>query len=130
MDKPIVFYDGNCGFCNKSVQFVLKHEKNQEIYFSALQSDFTKQFFADHQFKSPDLSTFYYWDGERLHEKSSGILQLLNTLKFPWRILKITYVFPRKLRDYVYDLVAKRRHHLNAGFCTIPNEKQKKRFLN
>ena len=43
--SKILFYDGDCGFCNKSVQFVLKYENRSEIYFSALQSDFSRDFF-------------------------------------------------------------------------------------
>jgi predicted DCC family thiol-disulfide oxidoreductase YuxK len=125
----IVFYDGDCGFCNKSVQFVLKHEKTQEINFSALQSDFCKTFFEDKSFEKPDLTTFYFYDGENLHQKSTAGLKLLNSLKFPWSLLKIGYLVPRFFRDKLYDFIAKRRHKLNSGFCHIPSMEEKKRFL-
>jgi predicted DCC family thiol-disulfide oxidoreductase YuxK len=39
----ILFYDGDCGLCNSSVQFVLKHRKHNAIYFATLQSDLAKQ---------------------------------------------------------------------------------------
>lgn len=40
----ILFYDGDCVFCNASVQFALKHRKKNSIYFSALQSELAKKF--------------------------------------------------------------------------------------
>lgn len=127
--QRIVFYDGDCGFCNKSVQFILKHEKTHRVCFAALQSDFARAFFAEHAFPEPDLSTFYYWDGQKLHQKSTAALKLLDELKFPWKLLKSGYILPRKWRDGLYDFIAQRRHRLSSGFCALPTPEQRKRFL-
>lgn len=128
-DIKLIFYDGDCGFCNKSVQFVLKNEKNGRICFAALQSDFARAFFEEHHFPAPDLSTFYYWDGKQLHSKSTAALKVLNELKFPWKLLKAGYILPRRWRDSLYDFIAARRHRLSNGFCALPTEEQRKRFL-
>ena len=45
-NKSILFFDGNCGLCNRSVKFVLRKEKNQELIFSPLQSEFAKKTLA------------------------------------------------------------------------------------
>lgn len=124
----IVFYDGDCGFCNKSVQFVLKNGKTNEIHFSALQSDFSKSFFKNQQLPEPDLSTFYFWDAS-MYSKSTGALKVLNYIKFPYSLLKIGWLLPQKMRDIVYDFIAKRRHKLAAGFCVLPSEEERKRFI-
>ena len=36
--QPILLFDGECGFCNKSIQFILKHESKPKLKFAALQS--------------------------------------------------------------------------------------------
>ncbi len=126
---PIVFYDGDCGFCNRSVQFILKNEKNQELHFAALQSNYSQDFFKANHFPNPDLSTFYYWNGSELFSKSTAALQLLNQLKNRFQLLKIGYILPKKLRDKMYDFVAKRRHQISNGFCVIPSVENKKRFI-
>ena len=77
----IVFYDGECGFCNRTVQFILKHERNQQILFSSLQSDFSKDFFKENNFPTPDLSTFYFFTEGVLLQKSTGGLKVLVFLK-------------------------------------------------
>ncbi|MES2588263.1 MAG: DCC1-like thiol-disulfide oxidoreductase family protein [Bacteroidota bacterium] len=127
--QKIVFYDGDCGFCNKSVQFVLKNEKSAELFFAALQSEFALNFFKEKNLPKADLSTFYFWKEGKMYEKSSGALKLLNELKFPWQILKIGYILPKFLRDKIYDFIANKRHKISAGFCALPNPEQRQRFL-
>lgn len=128
-NKPIVFYDGDCGFCNKSVQFILNNESNDAIHFAPLQSEFAQSFFTSKGLPTPDMSTFYFWDKTTMYSKSSGALRVINYLKFPFPLLKIGFIFPRFLRDWVYDVIAKRRHQLAAGFCALPTEEQRKRFI-
>ncbi len=37
---PVLLYDGVCGFCNKSVQMILDHDRRGEMRFAALQSGY------------------------------------------------------------------------------------------
>ncbi len=129
MDKPIIFYDGDCGFCNKTVQFVLNHEKNSEIHFCALQSDFAKAFFEKLGIHEIDLSTFYFWDGKKLHSRSTAALKVLNYLRFPYTLGKIGWICPGFIRDYIYNQIAKRRMRLVPSFCALPTPSQAVRFL-
>jgi predicted DCC family thiol-disulfide oxidoreductase YuxK len=125
----IVFYDGDCGFCNKTVQFVLSKDSKKQLYFTALQSPFAIDFFSKNKFEKADLSTFYFWNGDKLFKKSSAAIQLVRQLKFPWPILQIGYLIPRYLRDKMYDFVANRRHKMSRGFCVLPSVEDRKRFL-
>ena len=127
--ENIVFYDGDCGFCNKTIQFILKHEKRKEIYFSAIQSNFSKQFFKENKVPEPDLSTFYFYTNHLLFSKSTAAFALLRMMKFPYPLLQIFRIIPVCQRDKIYDYVAKRRHRIMSGFCVIPTIEQKTRFL-
>lgn len=130
MENNIIFYDGDCGFCNKSVQFVLKHEQNNNIRFSALQSNFAKDFFEKIGAEKPDMSTFYFYSNEKMYERSSAALKVVSELKWYLQILKIGWLLPRFIRDSMYDFIAKRRTKLANGFCVIPSPENKLRFLN
>jgi predicted DCC family thiol-disulfide oxidoreductase YuxK len=125
----IVFYDGECGLCNTSVQFVINHEKSSEIHFSALQSDFAKQFFKNKQFATPDLTTFYFYKEGRLFSKSTAALQLTKFLRFPYSGLQFFVIVPVFIRDLVYSFVSKRRLKFVSSFCVIPTVENQKRFL-
>jgi predicted DCC family thiol-disulfide oxidoreductase YuxK len=127
--RLILFYDGDCGFCNRSVQFVLNNDKRERFYFSALQSEWTHTFFESQNIQSPDLSTFYFWDGNKLHERSTAGLRVLTYLRFPWPMMFVFIIAPKFIRDWVYNQIAKRRHRIQSGFCALPTAQQKKRFL-
>ena len=43
LNKSIVLFDGECNFCNKTIQFILKHEKKTELLFCSLQSETGKE---------------------------------------------------------------------------------------
>lgn len=128
--SKILFYDGDCGFCNKSVQLVMKYERDSSILFSALQSDFTKDFFKQHHFPAPDLSTFYFWNNGVLYQQSTAALVVSKHLRFPLKLALVGWIIPRFVRDAIYRFIAKRRHRLSNGFCVLPTAEQKARFLN
>jgi len=129
MNFPVVFYDGDCGFCNRSVQFMLDHEKAAVVHFCALQSETARQFFETNSFEAPDLSTFYFWDGKQLFQRSTGALKVTAYLKSPYSWLKIFLIVPRFIRDGVYNWIAKRRHKLANQQCALPTPEQRLRFL-
>lgn len=128
-DKNILFYDGDCGFCNRTVQLILKWERKPEILFSALQSDFAKKFFKENGGSEPDLSTFYFYSNYQLHPKSNGALALIPFMKFPFAFFNIGRLIPICYRDKLYDAVAKRRQKLAKNYCFIPDSEQRKRFI-
>ena len=41
-EMNIIFYDGDCGLCNRFVKFVLRFEKSSLFYFSPLSSELAK----------------------------------------------------------------------------------------
>lgn len=129
LNRKIIFYDGDCGFCNLSVQFVLNHERSHNIYFSSLQSDYAVTFFKEMKLPAPDLSTFYYYSNGILFQKSTAALKVIPELKWYLRIGIIAWIIPAFLRDKLYDFVAKRRKKLAKGFCVLPAAEQQKRFL-
>jgi predicted DCC family thiol-disulfide oxidoreductase YuxK len=128
-EEKIVFYDGDCGFCNRTVQFILKKNNKKNIKFAALQSETAKKLFSHYNFPEPDLSTFYFFEGEKLTSKSSGALALTKHLVFPYLFFGFFKIIPKRLRDKMYDFIADRRHKLAVGFCALPTEEEKKRFL-
>jgi predicted DCC family thiol-disulfide oxidoreductase YuxK len=129
MNVPVVFYDGDCGFCNRSVQFILNHERGPNLYFCALQSERAKRFFDEHHFPQPDLSTVYFWNAGTLYERSTAGLNVTRFLKAPYSWLRVFLVVPRFIRDGVYRAIAKRRHRLASQQCALPTPEQRKRFL-
>lgn len=127
MDK-ILFFDGECGLCNRTVQFVLSKEKNQNIQFSPLQSEFAKQFFIKNNFPTINLTTVFYYENGNLYQKSSAILKISKNLRFPFNLLSLGLIVPRFIRNLFYDIIAKNRHCWKSESCQI-NSKFNSRLL-
>lgn len=124
-----VLYDGDCGFCNRSVAFILKHEKNAHLHFAAIQSSFTQELFSRNGWEAPNLSTFYCIEDEVKYERSSAGFEVMKYLKAPYSWLRVFRFLPRPFTDWVYNQVAKRRQRISKGFCVMPTPEQRARFV-
>jgi predicted DCC family thiol-disulfide oxidoreductase YuxK len=137
-NAALLLYDGTCGFCAESVQFVLRHDRRrQTLRFSSLQGPTAAEIRARH----PELDSvdsviwFEPADGthpETLLTKSSAALRVLRYLGGVWRPLgALAAIVPRAIRDAIYDLVARHRHRLIRGgpACVVPTPEERNRFL-
>lgn len=127
---PILLYDGSCGFCQQSVQFILQNERAEDIYFAPLDSELAKGIIEKH----PHLLTIdsiVFLKGNDVLVESDAVFELASYLQKPYYLGKYIRVIPKTLRDYMYRFVAKYRHHLirKNNACMLPSVKQRKRFL-
>lgn len=129
ISDTIIFYDGTCGLCNRSIQFVLNHERNSNLCFSSLQSEFALNFFRSHHFPLPDLTTVYFFEKNHLHKKSKAAFKIIPYLKWYWQPLRIFTILPTFITNRIYDFIARRRKRIGGTFCVIPSEENKKRFI-
>lgn len=133
---PMLLYDGSCGFCAESVQFVLRHDRrHRSLRFASLQGSVG----AGVRDRHPALETidsviWYEHDpqGDVVLVRSSAVLRVLRYLGGVWRLLAwLGAAVPGPLRDRVYDFVARHRHKLVRGapVCVIPSPDQRERFV-
>lgn len=126
-EKRIVFYDGDCGFCNTTVQFILDKAK-KDFYFTTLQSDFAKSKLQEFNIEIK-LDTLYYLNQGKIHERSGAALRIAKGLKGGYPLLFGFIIIPPFIRNWCYDMIAARRHRIKAGYCKIPTEEEKKYFI-
>jgi len=135
--NPIILYDGVCGLCNRSVQFLLKHDKEERFRFASLQSDFAAKVLGRHGLDPKDLDTVhvvenYDQPGERVLQRSDAVLRAGRELGGFWGASSsIARIVPRALRDVVYRLVATNRYRVFGKYdsCMLPDPNQRSRFL-
>jgi predicted DCC family thiol-disulfide oxidoreductase YuxK len=135
--NPILLYDGVCGLCNRLVQFVLRHDRHGFFRFAALQSSLAGQILERNGRRANELDTFYVVvdpnrPSERLLDRSDAMAFVLTELGGIWRALALTWkIFPRLLRDAIYNLVAANRYQWFGKLpaCPIPGQSERERFL-
>lgn len=129
--ERIIFFDGDCGFCNGWVGFVSQNDPEGKFRFAPLQSQFGKDYFQS--LGRPELATLgsiVMVEGRQVYVKSTAVLRILRELS---GVLKYAYMFvivPERLRDWVYMLVAKNRHRLGQkSVCELPSRKIADRLI-
>ncbi|MDQ0595085.1 putative DCC family thiol-disulfide oxidoreductase YuxK [Chryseobacterium ginsenosidimutans] len=128
--KNIVFFDGDCGFCNFWVQWILERDKKDKFLFSSLQSDFGQKFLSERGLETKQFNTLYLLksDGKYLM-KSQAVLEIANLLGGIYSFLKIGYLLPRSLSDKIYDMVSRNRKKISAQKCFLPDQHQRKKII-
>jgi predicted DCC family thiol-disulfide oxidoreductase YuxK len=126
----IVLFDGVCNLCNRSVDFIIRHEKSHKLQFGSLQSDVGKSILSKSGLdKTPD-SVMLYVDGKLL-VRSDAALAISTYLKRPYAYGIIFKYVPKVLRDSVYNLIAKNRYRWfgKKETCRVPSADERERFL-
>lgn len=130
ISETILFYDGDCGLCDQTVQFILKHEKSKAIKFSPLQSKYAKRLFEKNKIEN-DFSSLIVFHDNKFYKKSEGIVTLFSFLKPPYNFFIWTMkLFPFFIRNFIYDCISKNRKKIIKNpSCTIPAPADRARFI-
>lgn len=134
---PVLLYDGVCGFCNQTVQVILRLDPRGTMRFAALQSEYGQRVVARHpSLRGVDSVVFVEptaaADGaERVHVRSDAALKVVSYLGGPWKIFLLARLLPRRLRDALYDAFARNRYKLFGKYdsCLLPAPEVRSRFM-
>jgi len=131
-EGPVLLYDGECGVCSRSVQWILEHENSTSLRFASLQSDVGRGLRAEAQI--PDGIDSLLWVEEengvtRARKWSSSVVSALLYVGGPWRVVAWFRFIPRPIRDFGYRLFAKHRQKFAPTTCLIPAPETRTRFL-
>ncbi|MGG0717802.1 thiol-disulfide oxidoreductase DCC family protein [Robertmurraya massiliosenegalensis] len=129
MGRTILF-DGECNFCDQSVQFIIKRDPDGVFKFASLQSDIGKKLLNNYN-ASSEIDSFVLIEGEQCYFKSSAALRVCKNLKGAWKLLYFLLVIPKPLRDFFYGMIAKNRYKWfgKKDSCMLPSPEERKRFL-
>ena len=126
----MLVYDGECGFCARSVQFILRHEQRHDLLFVPRDSELGKDLRRQFHLEAVE-SMLWIADGKAAIESDAT----LNAAKYVggvWAMLgAIGLLVPAFLRNPVYRFVARNRKRLSssASACLLPTPDQRARFL-
>lgn len=130
--KKLILFDGVCNLCNASVQYVIKHDKNNAFMFAALQSDVGQQIINHFNVDASKTdSILLYSEDNGLKVKSSAALHIAKGLGFPRNLMVVFFIVPTFIRNWVYDYVAKNRYkwYGKQESCWIPTPELKAKFI-
>lgn len=117
--KAVILFDGECNFCHRSVQFIIKRDPKKMFRFASLQSEAGRKFIE--KYHIPDsLDSIILVENQQYYIKSTAVLKICRKLKGGWKALYLLIVVPSPIRHFIYDLVAKYRKRIGSKkTCTM-----------
>lgn len=126
----IILFDGICNLCNSTVDFLIKYDKNDKLYFTAQQSLFGGKLMKELKIEHDNRSVILIKDNQ-VYYKSDAILEIVKLMPGWPRIALFIIIFPKFFRDGLYDLIANNRYRLfgKQNICSVPTQKNKHKFM-
>lgn len=149
---PIVFFDGNCGLCDRSVRWIMRRDHAGVFRFAPLQGETYAA--IDDPSKPTGVATIVVLDAPRhaqqhttdqrpaeqlpvnapprLLTRGDAVLAILARLPGPYPTLaRLGRIVPRPIRDAAYRLLARHRLRLFGGpeACRLPTQSERERLL-
>ena len=113
MDKNLIFYDGDCMLCNKTIHFILKRDELNSFKFSSLHSDFARLYLKNlNVIIGDDFTTIYLIEDGKLYSKSTAILKIGKKLSNLGLLSRILLMIPKFIRDSIYSIISNNRNKI------------------
>lgn len=126
----IVLFDGDCNFCNSSVQFIIKRDQAMMFQFASLQSEIGQALLGQYEVDR-SIDSIVVIQNEKAYTKSTAALQIAKHLDGFWKLLAILRIIPAFMRDPFYNWFAANRYRWfgKQEVCKIPTPEERARFL-
>ena len=134
-DGGIILFDGVCNLCERSVQFVIRHDPDAKFMFAPLQSVYARTVLKDlelgiKEFQAGDLDSFVLIAAGKVNVRSDAWLSICRQLDGWPALLRVFQVVPRFIRDAGYDFIGRHRYQWfgKKPQCMIPTPDIQRRF--
>ena len=115
---PILFFDGECGFCDGAIRFAMSRDTQGRLYAATLNGETATWALAPFAalLAGVDSTVFFLpatpTRAASVQIHSDAALSVLRLLGGGWGLLGVLgHMVPRWLRDTAYKAFAKRRFH-------------------
>ena len=115
---PVLFFDGECGLCNRVVRLMLRLDRRGVLRFAPLQGPTAQQYLRAHGLPAEDFDSLVFvpdWsrrDRPEFLVRTDGALAALRAIGGVARGLTWLRIFPRGWRDAAYRLIARFRYRI------------------
>jgi len=127
-NKSIVFFDGNCGLCDRSVRFIMSHDHRKEFFYCPLQSELAQENVPK---KLLDSDTVVLFENGVFYSRSVAAFKILRKLATVWQLLLVFRFLPLSFTDAVYQFVARNRKKWfpTPSTCHLPSPEVRERVF-
>ncbi len=127
----LVIFDGECAFCNRWVDFLLRLDRRDVFRFAARQTESGAALMRKAGLPEGGVGSIVVMDRGEILQRSAAVLRMLELLGLPFSLAKVFRLIPSAPRDFVYDWFARNRLKWfgRRATCRLPSEAERRRFL-
>ena len=129
--QGVILFDGVCNFCNRSINIILKHDKDNYFQFAPSQSNAAIDFIQQYRIDQKAIASVILIDNEKVYTKTDAVIQIAMHLSGWPKSLRLLKFIPKPFRDFGYSLIANNRYRIfgKKASCMIPEDAIRDRFL-
>ncbi|NOT80137.1 MAG: DUF393 domain-containing protein [Bacteriovoracaceae bacterium] len=106
----ILFYDGVCGLCQRSVYFLYKIDSQEKLKYAPLNGLTYKSY----NFNESPMDTVVFFHAGKVYKKSQAIIETASYLGGWKKLLLLLYIIPEFFRDWAYEKIANNRKKVSC----------------
>lgn len=127
----IILFDGVCNLCNRSVNFIIRKDKKDYFRFAPLQSETGKSLLEKYHPLFRENESVVLIESGKVYRKSDAACRVMKHLPGIWKMFSWSIIFPKPLRDSIYDYIASHRYRWfgKRNTCRIPSPEEADKFL-
>jgi predicted DCC family thiol-disulfide oxidoreductase YuxK len=129
--KWVLFFDGDCAFCSRSVKQAVALDKHERLAFAPLQGKLAHELgFEKHAAAAGGTMVLLRESDGMVFMRSDALIELARVLGGGWRVMTLAKLVPKKMRDWVYGWVADHRLRFmgKQEACMVPDVALHKRL--
>jgi predicted DCC family thiol-disulfide oxidoreductase YuxK len=127
----VVIFDGECVFCNRWVDFLLRFDRRDVFRFAARQTEAGASFLRQSGLPDGGVGSIILAEEGAILLRSAAVLRILALLGFPFSLAAVFRLIPNGPRDSIYEWFARNRLKWfgRHSTCRLPSEAERHRFL-
>ena len=121
-----MFFDGECGLCQRIVHLLLRLDRKRILHFASLQGPTAQHYLKAHGLPTADFDSLVFvpdWTRRAEAEfllRTDGALAAARAVGGMGRLIAWLRILPRGWRDAVYKLIARWRYRLFGEWKSQP----------
>lgn len=123
---PVLFFDGECGLCNRLVRLLLRADRAGRLRYAPLQGPTAQAYLRAHGLPTEDFDSLLFVPSWAEREqpvyrlRTDGVLGALRAVGGVARVFLLLAVLPRAWRDAGYRAIARWRYRLFGPWRSRP----------